>query len=390
MKFTGLSGTAALFAVLSMVSVLVSGCSSPPTTPITSPVSDPKTQEALDKAAKSVTAKEYSQAILTLSDAMADRVGSVVATMTPAPEDDEAKKAEQQRSLASDGDVVKMEEAELRITLLMGQPAASSKVLGDLKTGMPDDHSLADLLKDPDPDVRRGVIDVYGLQGTVADVPVIRSALSDTDPKVRRKAADALGGLKDEGSLDGLIPALKDSDAIVRSNAADSLGRIRNIRAIVPLVDALADSDESVALAAETSLLVLIREPGVKADPFVARMNDSNTRVSLVTASCAIMLGDNRAVPSLIGLAKSTDPRIKLYALKALGESNDPRAIPILHDALNSTVEDEVGWSVISLGQLKDQTAIPALKQLAISPKSTPAIRQAALDALYKIEGPQR
>ncbi len=88
--------------------------------------------------------------------------------------------------------------------------------------------AIAELLHDPDPQVRwnaaRTLVEIGSPNGT----PPLRAALKDDDARVREHAAEALGeiGPGAREAVPALVEALRDPEARVRRDAARSLGQL--------------------------------------------------------------------------------------------------------------------------------------------------------------------
>lgn len=128
------------------------------------------------------------------------------------------------------------------------------------ETAAPAIPAIANLLEDPDPEVRRHAADALEELGVVASsaVPALTLAVADEDENVRANAIDALAemGVEATAAVPVLIDATRDDDDDIRTRAIHALGRIgAGASAAVPaLIDALADEDEDVRVGAATVL----------------------------------------------------------------------------------------------------------------------------------------
>ncbi len=89
--------------------------------------------------------------------------------------------------------------------------------------------------------------------GTKA-TPLLIQAIKDPDVDIRRGVVGVLGDIKDTNAVYALISALKDEDAYVRLYAVEALGEIRDPRVIEPLITAKEDEDGYVRQAAQSAL----------------------------------------------------------------------------------------------------------------------------------------
>ncbi len=90
----------------------------------------------------------------------------------------------------------------------------------------------------------------FGFKAT----PLLIQAIKDPDVDIRRGVVGVLGDIKDTNAVYALISALKDEDAYVRLYAVEALGEIRDPRVIEPLIAAKEDEDDYVRQAAQSAL----------------------------------------------------------------------------------------------------------------------------------------
>jgi HEAT repeat protein len=345
-----------------------------------------ETKEALQKANVLELQKQYQDANDILVAALQARESSIRA-QAGAPTDQAATDA-LSKKVQADPEILKMERAQIRLYLHLERADLASAVYADVLIGNPNDTVVNDLLHDKEPVLRTGVVRILGLSGKLDAIDALVGATKDPDQDVRRAAVAALGSIKGPATVPPLIDALKDSYWFARSEAASALGQDHDARAVKPLLDAMADSDKNVESSAETALLFLAKEPGVHADDFAARLNDSNPKVVLISAVCLAVLKDSRSVPVLMKLISSPDQTTRLDAVKGLGETGDPSVIPTLRQTLKDPDVNMRGWSIIGLGNLKDEGSLPALRALAADPNQPASIKAAAAAAVNHIAPP--
>ena len=111
---------------------------------------------------------------------------------------------------------------------------------------------IVPLLNDPDPNVRKGLVQVLKrISAKSTRVPLTRVMLGDPDPGVRAAAAEALGRLGDRRASRALTRALGDADPEVRRQAAFALGQVRAKRVGKHILHVLeSDPYDSVRAAA--------------------------------------------------------------------------------------------------------------------------------------------
>jgi HEAT repeat protein len=161
-------------------------------------------------------------------------------------------------------------------------------------------------------------------------LPTLVEALTHWAESVRKEAVEALGKIGDVRAVEPLIEKLYDSDIGVCREAANALGKIRDVRAVEPLVRLFKDHGRCLQEHASHAL---------------------------------IEIGDARAVEPLVAALADQWSEVRQMAIAAL-EHIDP------------------DWWKSEAAQ----AAVPALA-IALGNQDM-TVRQAAVDALYKIGGP--
>lgn len=112
-----------------------------------------------------------------------------------------------------------------------------------VQIGEPSVEALLGKLDDPDPDVRKFIIDILGDIKDTRPVPALIARLEDGDENVRVAAAEALGKIRDTRAVDALLVCLARYDqSWLDYAAAVALGQIGDERALGPLLNALGRS----------------------------------------------------------------------------------------------------------------------------------------------------
>ncbi len=163
--------------------------------------------------------------------------------------------------------------------------------------------------------------------------------LSDADAHQRVEAVQQLRKLKAKQAAPQIAPLLK--DPMVKEEAAlalQDLGGPSEVSALIEGVDTTvgAGSDQATRVA-----------------------NRTNAKIAKALGD----IGDARAGPALLRLARSQDGLVRLGAVQALGAIRFKEAVP----ELAHIVDDEaaapilIKKAIVSLGELGDPAAIPAL-----------------------------
>ncbi len=213
---------------------------------------------------------------------------------------------------------------------------------------------LQALVADLDPAVRRRAALAIGRVGLREGTPLLEAALSDPDADVRASAAFALGLLGDVEAEMALRAALDDPEPLVRGRAAEGLGLIaaqvatpdaprdRWLGAATEVADAstgcpaliapLAPDDETTQVveveACRLALFALVRLRHYDSLARVALTPDGQPASAWWPVAYALQrIGDPRAVPALVSLARSAGVYAVAFALRGL--AGRPEALPI-------------------------------------------------------------
>ncbi len=163
--------------------------------------------------------------------------------------------------------------------------------------------------------------------------------LDDRDAKMRVKAVQQLRKLKAKQAAPRVAALLK--DPLVKEEAALALQDIGGPQQLDALLDAV---DTTV---------------GAGSDAAARAAHRTNARIAEALGN----IGDPRAGPALLRLARTTDDNVRLAAVEGLGNIKAKEAIPEL-----SHIVDDAGAppllikrAIVALGEIADPEGIPAL-----------------------------
>jgi HEAT repeat protein len=166
----------------------------------------------------------------------------------------------------------------------------------------------------------------------------------DPDVRIRRAAVEVLEELEEKALpvLGALIAATKDPDRFVRWTAAKAIGTLPPEQAgpaILALATMLADPDINIRIAAGTSLEAMgpYGKPAVPAMAQAIRTGDVEARLAVLYALLKVgPEAAQQAVPSLILVLGTADPRVVKSACEVIAEIGPPaaEAIPTLRRLL--------------------------------------------------------
>jgi len=255
-------------------------------------------------------------------------------------------------------------------------------------------------------------------RGVIADRSIgdyLLDDLRDGSVAARRKAAEWLGRMRVPGASDPLLAALGDRSSEVRAAAALALGRLREPRAIDPLVQLLYSSDDTVSRSAAEGL----RTFGPAAVPALVealgrprqrgRDGVKAEEACVKAIELLVDIGDARAVDTIVELARpprpasasadgtihsrtareqSSDTRIRIWSLWALGRMKRPDTLPILEQGVGDRDPDIRLAAIWALGESGQPRAIPILEKAVTVPDQPEEILRAIATVLGELRSP--
>jgi VWFA-related protein len=250
---------------------------------------------------------------------------------------------------------------------------------------------------------RRSGITVRGRAGIERERDASACLVDDLergDVSARSKAAEWIGNLAAPGpgsAADALLRAVGDRSAEVRAAAAGGLGRVRDPRAIAPLTALLEENDEGVRRAAAQALTGFGGE-AVPALLEVLERGGEEARVKAISVLASSR--DPRAIEAILRLARPPaprtaeaagrggresrpDPRLRAWAIWALGRIGRPADVPLLL-AASAERDPRVREAALrALGESGDPRSVPRLLDSAGPAGPDAAAREAALSGLF-------
>jgi HEAT repeat protein len=210
-------------------------------------------------------------------------------------------------------------------------------------------------LRDRDPEVQAGAIQLLGLAGDTASQPDLEVVLTKSpEPAVRAAAARTLGVLvATKPSPKALVSALADPDPSVRAEAAAALGRVQPDQATVaPLQKALTDDDPRVR---ESAAYALGQHWSVMSEPervavvaaLLARARDRAADLGMRAGALWSLARSGRTVDERARVSKDIEPltlprepaSVRSAAVDALAYLAHPRSVPALAAVVKSSDE---------------------------------------------------
>jgi len=267
-------------------------------------------------------------------------------------------------------------------------------------------YDIADLeyaLDSEDPDVRLAAVAElakYGDEG----VPSIKKALKDTDRKVQDAAITVLTKLKSKPSADALAELLTDPDRNLRVRVIIALGLIG--RPAVPhLFKALnTEPFPRGRMFAANALVRLVESGDAPAIMKAFQRQDTATQMYLVSA--LVQISDAEAYAGLEELARSDNDLVRYYVVSSLAEKPQKNDLPIFIQCISDESENVRMWAMFgldlaleddvwyirkeaafTLGNLGNADAVPHLLPYLQDPH--PLVRGDAAESLSKLGTPE-
>lgn len=200
---------------------------------------------------------------------------------------------------------------------------------------------------------------------------IFRLALADPTPELRIKGVDALWECSERWLLNQLLSMAEDDlDPEVRAAAASHLEKF----VLMGLEEELRPS---LVEKIDTTLRRILANQ--REDVFVRRR-----------AIEALSPSEDDDINDIIREAyHSIEPDLKLGAIYAMGQHCDPQWLPVLLTELKSTNPEARYEAARACGALEDERAVPALIELSRTSGPDPDIQEAAITALGQIGGAQ-
>jgi len=232
------------------------------------------------------------------------------------------------------------------------------------------------------------------------ELRLLDQAWETIEPKRRRQIMSRLVELAEDNielSFDSIFKSrLKDADAEVRSTAIEGLWESEETSLIEPLIKLLEqDSSEKVQAVAATALgkFALLAElrklrPSHKSkisQALLTIINDKSKplEVKRRALEAAAPLSLPQMKQAIMEAYHSSNPRLKISALFAMGRSCSRSWLPILLRELTSADADLRYEAAGACGELGEKEAVPYLIELTNDPDIE--VRLSAIKALGKI-----
>ncbi|MBA3872421.1 MAG: HEAT repeat domain-containing protein [Anaerolineae bacterium] len=238
------------------------------------------------------------------------------------------------------------------------------------------------LLHDSELPVRLAAASSLSMMSDPASVPHLIAAIEDSKRNMFDDASEALYMIAEEHEIPELFPYLKSENVQLRIAAAYALGAKGGkdaVRGLIDLVEVGISGDKPEYERARDQLQ-LIGEPAVEA--LIEVLDKRDEVLSQLAIEVLAPIGDLRALPHIIAAMSDEDDQI--YETATWGASEFGKAaIPLLLDLLKSENPRLRGNAADALGKIQDARVIENLAVLLNDEDAE--VRRKLLFALYDL-----
>lgn len=225
-----------------------------------------------------------------------------------------------------------------------------------------------------------------------ASIKGLLKAMRDRDTTVREIAARELGAIRNPESIPILVEALDSQETFIRQQVARVLGHIEHAQAVEPLLNVLNDPDDRVRHNAAKALVNIAKTNSDTAVPdqiaraMIDQLSHGMVAVRYRAAGLLSMLclenmaaATRPAVPALIEALSDENAAVRREVISALGLIGDKRAIPSLINLVRDQAAELGPSAAISLSRIGS----PAVPELTALLQNEPEpVRYLAVEAL--------
>jgi HEAT repeat protein len=221
--------------------------------------------------------------------------------------------------------------------------ARNSAVEAFVRIGGPAVAALSRKVTEPDPDVRKFIVDILGEIGIPECIPALVHALDDEDTNIRASAVEHLGRLKAVEALDRMVYFMRTEDQWLAFSSAAALGEMGDPRAVKPLIRAAADP--------------YLREAAIDALRLIADDEAWDTLSEALSDKSAIIR--ETAVKGLARIFEMSGAEDQLA--KRLRETVGENAVRLIRGCLGNEDGELSESAAIVLGILRDKASVHQL-----------------------------
>ncbi len=215
-----------------------------------------------------------------------------------------------------------------------------------VQIGGPSVEPLLGQIEDPDPDVRKFIVDILGDIKDTRAVPALIDRLDDEDENVCVASAEALGKIRDPRAVDALLACLKRADkGWLDYAAAEALGSIGDERALSPLLASLGRSS--------------LREPVLES---LGKIGNASALGPLVTSlEDPLRIVREVSIVAIAAIYRKSAVLARQKIVATVRSRMTPRAVDLLEDMLGSNTGELEKATITLLGWTGGESSIRRL-----------------------------
>jgi len=240
---------------------------------------------------------------------------------------------------------------------------------------------LAELVRDPDPDVRLEVLRAIASLRELTGVPSMVVFMSDAVPKLRSEAIDGVVEIytrRDRPRTSKFLSIFSDG----RDKPEPMIVTAVDFQVYRSLAELLRDSDEGVRESAAEAIGIL---GGTEvAVDLVAALRDASDDVRAAAVTALVKVGTSADGEALSPLLEDRSSNVRRRAIAGLGRLNVAEAAPGLRRLLDKSPNSEDG--ILALSSLA-QLALPEDRLLfqGLVVQADPRLRRPSIEGLARL-----
>jgi HEAT repeat protein len=264
-------------------------------------------------------------------------------------------------------------------------PIAALPLMDDVK-------EFIEMLRDPNPGVRRFALQRLSQVGDRGLIPLVRQATQDPDNGVASQAEQSLSILLGR-SVDGMRPRSGRRDGYMNSGVDRQMDKDGSRRLLSTGLSVLAPCTDKLTRLVESPntriAQAAVHALGKIGDPRASDVLAGGLAKESIAQDCALALGsmqDPHVVDILLSILDSPDRRLVQVVLSALDSCRDDRVIQKLVQLCQAPDPDIRADAVFLLGEVCDPSIIDRVLFLLNDPSELVVSR--TIDALRKLNFP--
>lgn len=232
---------------------------------------------------------------------------------------------------------------------VMAQESLRPKDVREMaKGGVDAIPKLAELLKNPDVDIRLEAVKQIGQIGTQHSLDPLIQATRDNDPEIQIRATDGLVNFYLPGYLaTGFGASLRRVGTSIKGRFTDTNDQvidpyIQPRPDVIAALGVLARSGASMDSRANAARAVGILRGKAAIPDLVKALHSKDTQVIYESLIALQKIRDPEAAPSIAFLLRDLDSKVQIAAIETTGLLQNKAAVPDLTSVLNRTRDNKV------------------------------------------------